>query len=178
MRLLKRRRCRKHLQRLTPSLSCNASFPAHMRTNLLTLAQATSAVRARCLEQSRSLAVRAENDSPIMIVYSVYTMLDWPGLRTSIVTCFFVALGSIGETVHKLVLRLSGAIIGGLIADYRSYSSFLTSLTSDSCARSLRWSRFSQVGSPPAVSACPMLACRSPSRSSWGCCKRTRLPLI
>jgi multidrug resistance protein MdtO len=52
----------------------------------------------------------------IMIVYSVYTMLDWPGLRTSIVTCFFVALGSVGETVHKLVLRLSGAIIGGLIA--------------------------------------------------------------
>jgi multidrug resistance protein MdtO len=51
-----------------------------------------------------------------MIVYSVYTMLDWPGLLTSIVTVFFVALGSVGETVHKLVLRLSGAIIGGLIA--------------------------------------------------------------
>jgi multidrug resistance protein MdtO len=43
-------------------------------------------------------------------------MLDWSGLRTSIVTCFFVALGSLGETIHKLVLRLSGAIIGGLIA--------------------------------------------------------------
>jgi multidrug resistance protein MdtO len=52
----------------------------------------------------------------IMIVYSVYTMLDWPGLLTSIVTVFFVALGSVGETIHKLVLRLSGAIIGGLIA--------------------------------------------------------------
>jgi multidrug resistance protein MdtO len=52
----------------------------------------------------------------VMIVYSVYTMLDWPGLRTSIVTCFFVALGSLGETVHKLSLRLSGAAIGGLIA--------------------------------------------------------------
>jgi multidrug resistance protein MdtO len=52
----------------------------------------------------------------IMIVYSVYTMLDWSGLRTSIVTCFFVALGTLGETVHKLVLRLSGAIIGGLLA--------------------------------------------------------------
>jgi multidrug resistance protein MdtO len=52
----------------------------------------------------------------IMIVYGVYTMLDWPGLRTSIVTCFFVALGSLGETVHKLTLRLSGAIIGGLLA--------------------------------------------------------------
>jgi multidrug resistance protein MdtO len=52
----------------------------------------------------------------IMSVYAVYTMLDWSGLRTSIVTCFFVALGSLGETVHKLVLRLSGAIIGGLMA--------------------------------------------------------------
>ncbi|HTB64853.1 MAG TPA: FUSC family protein [Steroidobacteraceae bacterium] len=52
----------------------------------------------------------------VMIVYAVYSMLDWPGLRTSIVTCFFVALGSLGETVHKLSLRLSGAVIGGLIA--------------------------------------------------------------
>ncbi len=52
----------------------------------------------------------------IMIVYSVYTMLDWPGLLTSIVTVFFVALGSVGETVHKLTLRLSGALIGGLLA--------------------------------------------------------------
>jgi multidrug resistance protein MdtO len=52
----------------------------------------------------------------VMIVYAVYSLLDWPGLRTSIVTCFFVALGSLGETVHKLSLRLSGAVIGGLIA--------------------------------------------------------------
>jgi multidrug resistance protein MdtO len=52
----------------------------------------------------------------IMIVYSVYTMLDWPGLLTSIVTVFFVALGSAGETIHKLTLRISGAIIGGSIA--------------------------------------------------------------
>jgi multidrug resistance protein MdtO len=52
----------------------------------------------------------------IMVVYGVYTMLDWPGLLTSIVTVFFVALGSVGETVHKLTLRISGAMIGGLIA--------------------------------------------------------------
>jgi len=52
----------------------------------------------------------------VMIVYSLYTLMDWPGLSTSIVTCFFVALGSLGETVHKLTLRLSGAVIGGLLA--------------------------------------------------------------
>jgi multidrug resistance protein MdtO len=52
----------------------------------------------------------------VMISYAVYTLLDWPGMRTAVVTCFFVALSSLGETVHKLLLRLSGAAIGGLIA--------------------------------------------------------------
>jgi len=51
-----------------------------------------------------------------MISYAIYTLLDWPGMRTAVVTCFFVALASLGETVHKLLLRLSGAVIGGLIA--------------------------------------------------------------
>src|ERR1700733_14230405 len=52
----------------------------------------------------------------VMISYAIYTLLDWPGLRTAIVTCFFVALSSLGESVHKLVLRLSGAVIGGIIS--------------------------------------------------------------
>jgi multidrug resistance protein MdtO len=52
----------------------------------------------------------------VMVSYAIYTLLDWPGMRTAVVTCFFVALSSLGETVHKLLLRLSGAAIGGLIA--------------------------------------------------------------
>jgi multidrug resistance protein MdtO len=52
----------------------------------------------------------------VMISYAIYTLLDWPGMRTAVVTCFFVALASLGETVHKLLLRISGAVIGGLIA--------------------------------------------------------------
>lgn len=49
-----------------------------------------------------------------MAAYVIYSGVAWPGIRTCIVTCFFVALTTFGETVHKLTLRLSGAVIGGV----------------------------------------------------------------
>ncbi|HLZ65552.1 MAG TPA: FUSC family protein [Aliidongia sp.] len=51
----------------------------------------------------------------VMAAYIIYTGLDWPGISTSVTTCFFVALGSLGETMHKLTLRLVGALVGGLL---------------------------------------------------------------
>ena len=51
----------------------------------------------------------------IFIAYITYNMVDWPEIRTCLITCFFVALGTLGETIHKMVLRLAGAIIGGAL---------------------------------------------------------------
>lgn len=51
----------------------------------------------------------------VMASYATYTLLDWPGIRTAVTTCFFVSLTTFGESAHKLTLRISGAILGGLL---------------------------------------------------------------
>ncbi len=50
-----------------------------------------------------------------MACYIIYTAIDWPGLSTSIATCIITALSTIGSSRQKQILRLGGAIIGGII---------------------------------------------------------------
>jgi multidrug resistance protein MdtO len=50
-----------------------------------------------------------------MASYVTYTVLDWPGLSTSMATCIITALSTIGSSRQKQLLRLGGAFIGGII---------------------------------------------------------------
>jgi multidrug resistance protein MdtO len=48
----------------------------------------------------------------VMICYTLQSAVDWPGIRTCLVTCLIVALGSEGATIQKGTLRISGALVG------------------------------------------------------------------
>jgi multidrug resistance protein MdtO len=47
-----------------------------------------------------------------MSCYVIYLLLDWPGIHTCFITCYIVSLGTTAETIEKLALRISGALIG------------------------------------------------------------------
>lgn len=47
-----------------------------------------------------------------MFCYVVYSLLDWPGIHTSLITCYIVSLGTTAETVEKSMLRMLGCLVG------------------------------------------------------------------
>ena len=47
-----------------------------------------------------------------VICYLVYAGINWQGIHTAMITCYVAALGTTGETVHKLGLRITGCLIG------------------------------------------------------------------
>src|SRR6202011_1815775 len=51
----------------------------------------------------------------VMICYFAMSLADWPGIHTCVITCFFVALGTVGETIHKATLRFIGCLIGAAL---------------------------------------------------------------
>jgi multidrug resistance protein MdtO len=54
----------------------------------------------------------------VTAAYLIYTGYDYLGISTAVTTCFFVSLGTLGESVHKLTLRITGALVGGVLAGF------------------------------------------------------------
>ena len=50
-----------------------------------------------------------------LICYVLFIGLDYPGIYTSVITCFVVSLSTIGSSNQKGLLRFAGAALGGLM---------------------------------------------------------------
>jgi len=50
-----------------------------------------------------------------LICYVAFIGFDYPGIYTSVITCFVVALSTIGASNQKGILRFGGAAVGGLM---------------------------------------------------------------
>ncbi len=50
-----------------------------------------------------------------MFCYVVYSLLDWPGIHTCLITCYIVSLGTMAETIEKLALRILGCLVGAAL---------------------------------------------------------------
>ena len=49
------------------------------------------------------------------LCYIFFNAIGWPGLNTSVATCIVTALSSIGSSRQKQILRISGALVGGVL---------------------------------------------------------------
>jgi multidrug resistance protein MdtO len=50
-----------------------------------------------------------------LICYACFIGFDYPGISTSLLTCLVVSLSTIGASNQKGILRIGGAVVGGLI---------------------------------------------------------------
>lgn len=50
-----------------------------------------------------------------ILCYMFYAAINWQGIHTAMVTCYVASLGTAGDTLHKLALRIAGCLIGALI---------------------------------------------------------------
>jgi multidrug resistance protein MdtO len=64
-----------------------------------------------------------------MFCYFLYSLLDWPGIHTSFLTCYIVSLSTTAETVEKLTLRILGCLVGAA-AGYGTMIFLIPDLTS------------------------------------------------
>ena len=47
--------------------------------------------------------------------YLTYSLLNWPGIHTCLITCYIVSFGTMAETMEKLTLRVLGCLIGAAL---------------------------------------------------------------
>ncbi len=66
-------------------------------------------------KKSEALRFAAKVTLASMTAYVLYTSLKWSGIHTAMLTTFFVAQDTVGATIHRFTLRITGAIVGATL---------------------------------------------------------------
>ena len=67
------------------------------------------------LANTEALGVALRTGLSAGLSYVIYEGAAWPGLSTALITCIVVAQSSLGASTKKSLLRIAGAILGGLL---------------------------------------------------------------
>jgi multidrug resistance protein MdtO len=51
-----------------------------------------------------------------MACIAFFTGLQWVSIHTCLITCYYVSEATLGESLHKMTLRITGALVGATIA--------------------------------------------------------------
>lgn len=91
--------------RYAEELSHSDAAPAETRTLLLPDA----------FENPEYVRFAIKGTVAAFICYLLFIGFDYPGIYTSLITCFVVSLSTIGASNQKAILRFGGAAVGGLL---------------------------------------------------------------
>jgi len=106
------------LVRVTQTLSLFASIDSNAQTSGSTTPHRESTKKAGGLflpdafTNSEHAHYALKTTAAAMFCYILYLLLDWPAIHTCFITCYIVSLGTTGETVEKLTLRILGCLAG------------------------------------------------------------------
>jgi multidrug resistance protein MdtO len=67
------------------------------------------------LQQPQTIAFALKLSLCATLCYIIYHAVAWPGISTSVTTVLITALSTSGATKQRLIFRLAGSFIGGLI---------------------------------------------------------------
>jgi multidrug resistance protein MdtO len=68
--------------------------------------------RADALTNPQHIEQALRTTAAAMTCYLLYTLLHWNKIHTCFITCYVVSLGTIGDSIQKLALRIAGCLVG------------------------------------------------------------------
>lgn len=89
-----------------------AAFPGQASPDENETKQRTPFLAADARRNPLYLQYALKTTAAAIFCYFLYTVLDWPGIHTCLITCYIVALPTTAETVEKLTLRIAGCLAG------------------------------------------------------------------